>query len=112
MYMSSPVLDGDLLYGMSNTRKGQYVCLDAKTGQVVWATEGRDGNQAAVLNAGNVLLFLTSDADLIVAAKSRKGLEPLARYKVAESATWAHPAVFGKQILVKDEASLSLWSVE
>lgn len=112
MYMSSPVVEGDLLYGMSNTRKGQYVCLDAKTGQTVWATEGRDGSQAAVLNAGGVLLFLTSDADLIVAAKSRKGFEPLARYKVAESATWAHPAILGKQILVKDEASLALWSVE
>jgi outer membrane protein assembly factor BamB len=112
MYMSSPVLEGDLLYGMSNTRKGQYVCLDAKTGQTLWATEGRDGSQAAVLSAGSVLLFLTSDADLIVAAKSRKAFEPLARYKVAESATWAHPALLGKQILVKDEASLSLWSVE
>jgi outer membrane protein assembly factor BamB len=112
MYMSSPVLDGDVLFGLSNTRKGQYVCLDAKTGQIVWATEGRDGNQAAVLSAGSVLLFLTSDADLIVAAKSRKAFEPLARYKVAESATWAHPAVLGRQILVKDEASLSLWSVE
>lgn len=112
MYMSSPVLDGDLLYGLSNTRKGQYVCLDAKTGRIVWATEGRDGNQAAVLSAGGVLLFLTADADLIVAAKSRKAFEPLARYKVADSATWAHPAILGKQILVKDEASLSLWSVE
>ncbi|HEY9282430.1 MAG TPA: PQQ-binding-like beta-propeller repeat protein [Pyrinomonadaceae bacterium] len=112
MYMSSPVLDGDLLYGLSNTRKGQYVCLDAKTGRIVWATEGRDGNQAAVLSAGGVLLFLTADADLIVAARSSKGFEPLARYKVADSATWAHPAILGKQILVKDEASLSLWSVE
>jgi outer membrane protein assembly factor BamB len=112
MYMSSPVLDGDLLYGLSNTRKGQFFCLDVKTGRVVWATEGRDGNQAAVLSAGGVLLFLTSDADLIVAARSRKSFEPLARYKVAESATWAHPAVAGKQILVKDEASLALWSVE
>ena len=112
MYMSSPVLEGDLLFGLSNTRKGQYFCLDAKTGRMLWATEGRDGNQAAVVSAGNVLLFLTSDADLIVAAKSSKGFEPLARYKVADSATWAHPAVFGKQILVKDEASLSLWSVE
>jgi outer membrane protein assembly factor BamB len=106
------VLDGRLLYGVSNTRKGQFFCLDAKTGQIVWATEGRDGNQAAVMNAGDVLLFLTSDADLIVAAKGRKAFEPLARYKVAESATWAHPAISGKQILVKDEASLSLWGVE
>ena len=112
MYMSSPVLDGDYLYGLSSQRKGQYFCLDARTGQIVWATDGREGNQAAVLSAGGVLLFLTADADLIVAARSRKGFEPLARYRVADAATWAHPAVFGKQILVKDEAALSLWSVE
>jgi outer membrane protein assembly factor BamB len=112
MYMSSPVLDGGHLYGMSATRKGQYFCLDARTGKTVWATEGREGAQAAVVGAGGALLFLTADGDLIVAGKSLKGFEPVARYKVADSATYAHPAVFGKQILVKDDSSLSLWSVE
>ena len=112
MYMSSPVVAGDHLYGMSATRKGQYFCLDAKTGGLVWATEGREGNQAAVLSAGGVLLFLTADGDLIIAGRSLKGFEPLARYKVADSATMTHPAVVGRQILVKDEKSLSLLSIE
>ncbi len=112
MYMSSPVLAGEHLYGMSSTRKGQYFCLDARTGELVWATEGREGNQAAVLSAGGVLLFLTADGDLVVAGKSLKGFEPLARYKVADSATMTHPAVVGRQILVKDEKSLSLLSIE
>jgi hypothetical protein len=34
------------------------------------------------------------------------------KYTVAESETWAHPAVIGKQILVKDKSALALWSLE
>ena len=112
MYMSSPVLDGDNLYGMSSQRKGQYFCLNARTGEVIWKTEGREGNQASIVNAGGVLLFLTADANLIVAQKSTKGFEPLARYTVADSATFAHPAIVGRQILVKDDGALSLWNIE
>jgi outer membrane protein assembly factor BamB len=112
MYMSSPVLDGDYLYGMSSLRKGQYFCLNAKTGALVWATEGREGRTASVLAAGDSLLFLTEDANLIVAKKSPKAFESIARYAVADAATWAHPVVFGKNVLVKDEAALTLWSIE
>jgi outer membrane protein assembly factor BamB len=112
MYMSSPVLDGDYLYGMSSLRKGQYFCLNAKTGALVWATEGREGRTASVLAAGDSLLFLTEDANLIVAKKSPKAFESIARYTVANAATWAHPVVLGKHVLVKDEAALTLWSIE
>lgn len=112
MYMNSPVLDGDYLYGMSHLRKGQFFCLDARNGELLWATDGREGQNASVLSAGNLLLFLTADANLIVANKSLKAFEQVARYSVADSAVWSHPVVFGKQILVKDSASLALWSVE
>ena len=112
MYMSSPVLDGDLLFGMSHLRKGQLFCLDARTGETLWATDGREGQNAVVLSAGDVLLFLTSDANLIVAKKSGKGFEPVTRYSVADSPTWSHPVVLGKQILIKDDAALALWSLE
>ena len=112
MYMSSPVLDGDYLYGMSHLRKGQFFCLNAKTGELLWATEGREGPNASVLNVGGVLLFLTEDAELIFANKSQKGFEQLARYTVADSATWTHPIVIGKQILIKDNTSLALLAVE
>ncbi|HET9528731.1 MAG TPA: PQQ-binding-like beta-propeller repeat protein, partial [Blastocatellia bacterium] len=105
MYMSSPVLDGDYLYGLSHLRKGQFFCLDARTGELVWATEGREGANAAVLNTGKHLVFLTDDADLIVANKSAKGFESVAKYQTADSPTWAHPVIWGKQILIKDESS-------
>jgi outer membrane protein assembly factor BamB len=112
MYMSSPVLDGDYLYGLSTLRKGQFFCLDARTGETLWATEGRAGQNAAVLSTKDLLFSLTDDAELVVFAKNTKSYTPLAKYTVANSPTWAQPILFGKEILVKDEANLILWSVE
>lgn len=48
MYMSSPVVDGTLVFGFSNRRKGQLFCLDANTGSVKWTTEGRAGTNALI----------------------------------------------------------------
>jgi outer membrane protein assembly factor BamB len=112
MYMNSPVLEGEHLYGMSSKRKGQYFCLEAATGKILWITEGREGASAAILNAKDALLILTSDANLIVAKKSVKGFEQVAKYSVADSPTYAHPAPTGKMILVKDDAAMTLWGLE
>ncbi len=112
MYMNSPVLEGDHLFGMSSKRKGQYFCLEAPTGKVLWTTEGREGFNAAILNTKDVLLILNSDANLIVAKKSAKGFEQLAKYSVANSATHAHPVAMGKRILVKDDTSIALLAFE
>jgi outer membrane protein assembly factor BamB len=112
MYMNSPVLNGDYLYGMSHKKKGQFFCLDVKTGTTVWTSAGREGENAAILNAGSVLFLLDEGAELTIANASEKKYEVLKKYTVAQSATWAHPAVIGKQILIKDYASLALWSIE
>src|SRR6266511_3659253 len=62
MYMNSPVLEGDHLFGMSSKRKGQYFCLEAATGKVLWITEGREGANAAILNAKDASLVRISSA--------------------------------------------------
>jgi outer membrane protein assembly factor BamB len=111
-YMSTPVLSGDLLLGMSHRNRGRVVALDARTGRTLWATAGREGENAAVLAAGDRLLLLTDDAELIVARVNSSGFEQLRRYKVAESPTWAHPVVTEKGILVKDSETLILWSLQ
>jgi len=107
---SSPVVSKDRAW--IHARKGQYFCLEAATGKVLWITEGREGANAAILNAKDALLILTSDANLIVAKKSAKGLEQVAKYSVADSATYAHPVAMGNRILVKDDASISLLAFE
>jgi outer membrane protein assembly factor BamB len=112
MYMSSPVLDGDYLYGLSTLRKGQFFCLDVRTGAALWTTEGREATNAALLHTKNNLFLLTDNAELIVAAKSLKGFEALARYTVADSPTWSVPILLDKQLLTKSEGHLILWSFE
>lgn len=112
MYMSSPVLDGEYLFGMSEKRKGQFFCLNAATGKVAWVTEGREGFNAAIVGAKGALFILTDEAKLIVARKSAIGFEPIRTYVVADSQTMAHPVVSGGQILIKDSEGLALWSLD
>lgn len=111
-YMSTPVAVRDMLYGFSVKKKGQFFCLDLRDGKPVWMTEGREGDNASVLSAGEQIFILTDDAKLIVASGGGKSFEELRRYQVAESPTWAHPVLLDGQLLVKDAESLALWSFE
>ncbi|MEP7338808.1 MAG: PQQ-binding-like beta-propeller repeat protein [Acidobacteriota bacterium] len=113
MYMNSPVLADNLLFGMSHKNKGQFFCLDvANGGKTLWTGDPRQGENAVMLIAGATLFALTNDAELIVTSTATKGATLIKKYKVADSATWAHPAIVGKRILVKDETSLALLSLE
>ncbi len=111
-YMSSPVLSGDALFGFSVHKKGQFFCLNPANGATLWTTDGRQGESAAIVAAGSVLLFLTNDAELIVARKSDKAFEQVRKYQVADSPTWAHPVVLSHGILIKDAKSLALWDTQ
>jgi outer membrane protein assembly factor BamB len=110
LYMSTPVLNGNLLFGLSSKKKGQFFSVDADTGKTLWQSEGRMGENAAILNTGKVLLFLTNDANLFVVGSGAKSFEQVAKYTVATSPTWAHPVLLGNRILVKDEKTLSSFS--
>jgi outer membrane protein assembly factor BamB len=101
MYMSSPVVDGAVVYGFSSKRKGQLFCLDAKTGTVSWTTEGRGGTNAALQSAGAGLLVLTTDGELIVAKRNPEKFEELRRYKVSDSETWGQPVVLKDAVIIR-----------
>ena len=110
MYMSSPVLAAGRLVGLSHKSKGQLFCLDPRTGRTLWTGPGGQGENAALVSAGDLVLVLTDAAELIVASARADEFKPLARYTVAESATWAHPAPAAKGILIKDKDHLTLWT--
>ena len=111
MYMNSPLINGNLLFGLSHKQKGQFFCLDLATGKTLWTGDGRQGENAAMVMAGNVLFSLTDSADLIVSNVSSKGPSVLKRYNVADSPTWAHPVIVGNRILIKDEKTLAVWGL-
>jgi outer membrane protein assembly factor BamB len=107
MFFSSPVLQGDTLFGFSVLKKGQFFAINADTGKTLWQSPGRMGENAAILNlGGKSLLLLTNEAKLIVLPASAKEYAPAAEYTVANSPTWAHPVVIRDRILIKDETTL------
>jgi outer membrane protein assembly factor BamB len=112
MYMNSPLLSGNLLFGMSHRNKGQFFCLDADTGKTLWTGDPRQGENAAMVLANGLIFSLTDDAHLIVTSAADKAARVIKNYQVANSPTWAHPAIVGKNILVKDETTLAMLSLE
>jgi outer membrane protein assembly factor BamB len=111
-YLSTPVVVDGVLYGLSTKQRGQFYAVDAKTGQVLWLGTPREADNTALVKAGQLLFLLNDDAELIVARSNRKAFDPIARYTVADSATWAQPAISGDRIFIKDVSTLSLWTIE
>jgi len=112
MYMNSPVLSGDLLFGFSHLKKGQLFCLDAATGETLWAGPPRAGDNAAVLASKSTLVALNNEGQLTIARVDAKSFEVIRQYTVAESPTWAHPLVMSDGVVIKDLKTLARWGVD
>jgi outer membrane protein assembly factor BamB len=111
MYMSSPIVSGTTLYGLSHRNSGQFFALDVATGKTLWTTKGREGENASLITAGPLLLLSTTNAELIVARPHPGSLEEIRRYTVADSPVWAHPALAPGALLIKDAEKLICWSL-
>ena len=107
----TPVLKDGLLFGTSKSLT--FFCLDAKTGDTLWTDDQKHGQCGSVLDAGPVLLALSSDKELIAFTASGKEYVEVAKYKVADAETWAVPIIAGNRIFVKDRGgALTLWTIE
>jgi outer membrane protein assembly factor BamB len=112
MRFSSPVQKGNLIFGFTNRNTGMFFCADAEAGKTLWTSEPRQGDNASILLAGDLLLLLKDNAEFIVARASPTAFEPLHRYEVATSSTYATPLVIPNGLVVKDNTSLSFLSWE
>ena len=105
-YMSTPVVSNGVLYGLSSKRRGQIVAVDAATGALKWGSEGRAGENAAILLTPSHVLVLTTGGELILVKPSAAKYEEERRYTVADSATWAVPAVTSDALIIRDAGAV------
>ena len=110
LYMSTPVTVEGRLFGMTHRRRGQFVCLDAASGEPIWASRGREGENAVFVALGDRIAVLTDEGRLVFFAADADTYEPLAEYEVASTPTWAHPVFTERGVLIKDHETLALWS--
>jgi outer membrane protein assembly factor BamB len=110
LYMSDVVLLGETLVGFSQRRSGQFFGLDARSGKTLWTSDARQGTNAAIVGAGDFWFALKDDGELLVLRRDARAFEPLKRYTVATSATWAPPVITGNRLFVKDVSTLAMWT--
>jgi len=108
---NTPVLKNGLIFGL--TQRGNFFCLSAETGKTAWVdpTGGR-GGFGSIVDAGPVLLALTSKSQLTAFEPSEKQYNELTTLKVADKQTYAYPVLSGNRLFVKDQDSVTLWAIE
>ena len=112
LHLTNGVVVNGVLFGLSHLNSGQYFALDLETGQVLWTSDPRQAENAAIVRAGDIVFALEDDAELLVVREIRSGFQPFKRYKVGDSATWAQPAISGNRLFIKDVSTLTLWTVD
>jgi outer membrane protein assembly factor BamB len=112
LHMTNGVVVNGVLYGLSHLNSGQYFGVDLATGELLWTSDPRQAENAAMARAGDVIFSLQDNAELVVFSSSRSGFDVLKRYEVATSATWAQPAISGNRLFIKDVSTLALWTVD
>jgi len=108
---NTPVLKDGYLYGM--TAGGNLFCASAKTGETAWVDEARHGRGfCAIVDVGPCLMALPSTGELIIYKPDPQKYDEVARYKVSDRDTYAHPVPSGKRIVIRDQETVALWTVE
>ncbi len=96
-YMSSPVIIAGHAY--MHLRNQRVVCLDLRTGKVTWASTKRFGrywrDQEGILR--------------LIRANPEK-MELLDSRTISEDETWAHLALAGKQLFIRELQGLSVYT--
>jgi outer membrane protein assembly factor BamB len=110
--MSSPVLAGDRVVGLSSKGGGTLVVIAAATGKVVWQQADASREYAAFIRAGDRVLMQTTEGKVVVFDPAAEKFETTAEYTVADDKTWAHPAFTGEALVVKDKLHLQVWKLK
>lgn len=107
-YMSSPVVVGEHIY--LHLRNQRFTCLDVKTGETRWTTTPF-GKYWSIVANGDKLLALDERGELLLIQASPEEFRLIDRRQVAEN-SWAHLAVAGQQVFVRDLEALKVFRFE
>lgn len=106
-YMSTPVvIDG---YAYMHLRNQRIMCIDLRTGKEMWTTSRSYGKYWSMVAQGDRILALDERGILYLIKANPKQLEVIDERKVSEEETWAHLAVCGDELYIRDLKGLTAW---
>ena len=106
-YMSTPIVVGG--HAFVHLRNQRFACLDLATGKEAWITTPF-GRYWSMVAQGDRILALDETGDLRLIRATPERYAPLGEAKVAEKESWAHLAVIGDELYVRDLEGITAWS--
>lgn len=106
-YMSSPVVIGDYLY--VHLKNQRAACFNLKTGEETWRTRPY-GKYWSMITNGQQILALDETGKLFLINANPEKFDLVDTKEVSDQDCWAHIAMAGNQVFIRDLAGISLWS--
>lgn len=105
-YMSTPIaIDGHIYTHLKNQR---FACIELATGKERWVTTPF-GKYWSLVAQGRKILALDERGDLLLVNANPEKFELLGQRHVSDSSTWAHLAVCGDEVFVRDLKGLTAY---
>ena len=111
-YMTSPVIiDG---HAYLYLRSKRFACVNLETGEDAWISEPIGDEYWSLVAQGNKILALTNAGELIYLRANPEKMDIVSRLQISEQETWAHLAVDGDQVIVREQEALTAfrWTKE
>ena len=106
-YMSTPVVIGGHAY--IHLRNKKFACVDLATGKERWETKKTFGEYWSLIAQGDRILALSEDWTLRIIRANPEEFDVISERKVAEGDTWAHIAVSGSKVMVRELEALTVF---
>jgi outer membrane protein assembly factor BamB len=99
-YMSTPVVrNGHAFLHLRNTR---LACVNLENGEITWTTTERFGKYMSLVVQGDKILALDQKGKLVLFGANPSKFEKLDERKIADDETWAHLAVAGQELFIRE----------
>jgi outer membrane protein assembly factor BamB len=106
-YMSSPVvIDGHIYLHLRNQR---FACINIESGKDVWITTPF-GKYWSLIATGDHILALDERGELLLIHATPDKFELIDRREISTSPTWAHLAIAGEQIFIREQEAISVFN--
>jgi len=105
--MSTPVVVKGNAYILGKDRR--LLCVEVKTGKEMWRTDERFGEYWSLVANGDKILALDQRGTLFLLKADAEKCNIIDKRKIADSETWAHVAVCGDEVFIRDLNTLTCW---
>jgi len=112
-HMNTPVYDKGYLYGTSGQSEstGDLVCVDAKTGAVIWKQPGFEAGGLVAVD-GVLIVIDGKTGEAAMARINPKAYEELGRFKPVGGRSWTSPAIADGKLFVRNEKELACFDLK